>query len=109
MNTNLEIKVYDEQGNVKKTCVAEMVDLEFGAVRSIMEILNVESVNNTADLLKTVYGAWNQLTAILSKCFPGMEYADWDHVKLKELMPILVMILKYSFAEILTIPKDPKN
>ena len=108
MNT-MEIKVYDDDGKVKKTCVAEMVDLEFGAVRSIMEILNIESVANTTDLLKTVYGAWEQLTKILSRCFPAMEYEDWDHVKLKELMPTLLGVLKYSFAEILTIPKDPKN
>lgn len=109
MNTNLEIKVYDDDGNVKKTCIAEMIDLEFGAIRSIMEILNIESVENTSQLLQTVYRAWDQLTKILSRCFPAMEYEDWDNVKLKELMPTLVTILKYSFAQILTIPKDPKN
>ena len=38
-----------------------------------------------------------------------MKYEDWDHVKLKELMPVIIGILKYSFGEILTIPKDPKN
>lgn len=109
MNTNLEIKVYDDEGKVVKTCVAEMVDLEFGAIRSIMEILNIESIVDTGDLLKTVYGAWGQFTKILSRCFPAMEYEDWDHVRLKELMPTVFAILKYSFSEILTIPKDPKN
>ena len=37
----MEIRVYDENGKVVKTCKAEMIDLEFGAVRSIMEILNI--------------------------------------------------------------------
>lgn len=105
----LEINVYDDKGKVKKTCEAEMIDLEFGTVRSIMEILNVDGVTNTSDLLKIVYSAWDELTKVLTKCFPKMTKADWDHVKLKELMPVLLGILKYSFAEILTIPKDPKN
>lgn len=105
----MKINVYDEKGNVAKTCSAEMIDLEFGAVRSIMEILNIESISDTSDILKTVYSAWDQLVRILSQCFPEMEYEDWNHVKLKELLPVIVGILKYSFAEILTIPKDSKN
>ena len=105
----MEIRVYDENGKVTKTCKAEMIDLEFGAVRSIMEILNIDSVANTGELLHTVYSAWDQLIKILNKCFPDMKYDDWDHVKLKELMPVIIGILKYSFGEIMTIPKDPKN
>lgn len=105
----MEIKVYDENGKVKKACTAEMIDLEFGTVRSIMEILNVESLEDTGALLHTVYSAWDQLVKILNRCFPDMAYEDWDHVKLKELMPVIIGILKYSFGEILTIPKDPKN
>ena len=105
----MEIKVYDEEGKVVKTAKAEMIDLEFGTVRSIMEVLKLESVDNTADLLSTIYGAWEELTRLLSKCFPDMEHDDWNHVKLKELMPVMIGIMKYSFAEILTIPKDPKN
>ena len=105
----MEIKVYDESGAVIKTSTAEMIDLEFGAVRSIMEILNIESIANTGDLLHTVYEAWDQLIKILNRCFPDMEYDDWDHVKVKELMPVIIGILRYSFEEILSIPKDPKN
>lgn len=100
------ITVYGEQGEEIKTCKAEMIDLEFGTVRSIMEILNIDGVNNTSDLLHTVYGAWDQLVKILGRCFPDMAYEDWDHVKLKELMPVVLGILKYSFGEILTIPKE---
>ena len=102
----MEVKVYDDKGQVLKTCKAEPIDLEFGAVRSIMELLNIESIESTTDLLKSVYEAWEQLTKILSRCFPDMEYADWDHVKMKELMPVLVDIIRYSFKEILIIPKE---
>lgn len=105
----MEIKVYDGEGNVKKTVSAEMIDLEFGTVRAIMEILNVENIDNTGQLLSTIYKAWDELIKVLCECFPGMEHEDWDHVKMKELMPVVIGILRYSFSEILTIPKDPKN
>lgn len=109
MSQTLEIKVYDNTGKITKTCSAETVDLRFGTIRAIMEILNVEHINDTSQLLQTIYTAWEQLTQILSECFPGMEYADWENVKIKELMPVVLDILRFSFREILTIPKDSKN
>lgn len=106
---NLKLNVYAEEGFVIKTFEANPIDLEFGTIRSLMELLNIENIEDTTTLLKSIYGAWSDLKVILKRCFPEMEYEDWEHVKLKELLPLVVDILKYSFAEILTIPKDPKN
>ena len=104
-----EINVYDKKGKVVKTAEAQSADLTFGAIRKIMELLNIESVGSTTQLLATVYGAWDELVKVLSQCFPDMERDDWENVKMKELMPVVIGIIKHSFAEILTIPKDPKN
>lgn len=105
----LEINVYDKDNNVVKTCEAQTVDLEFGTIRALMKLLNVDNMNDTGQLLDVVYNAWEQLVDILNQCFPDMETEDWEHVKLKELIPVIVDILKASFADILSIPKDPKN
>ena len=105
----LTINVYDDEGNVIKTCEAVSVKLKFGAIRSLMELLNVENIENSTELLKTIYSAWEELITILNKCFPNMEYEDWDNVELNELIPVTVDILKYSFGEILNIPRDSKN
>ena len=105
----LEINVYDGNNEIKKTCEAHTIDLEFGTIRSLMKLLNVDNINDTGELLNTVYSAWEQLVGILGKCFPDMKEDDWDHVKLKELIPAVLTILKFSFSEILAIPKDPKN
>ena len=56
-----------------------------------------------------MFGAWEQVVNVLAKCFPDMEEEDWEHVKVKELLPMVVGILKESFKEILSIPTDPKN
>ena len=71
--------------------------------------LQIDQVKDTSELLKVIYSAWGQITSILSKAFPDMEDADWENVKLSELVPILVTILKNSFAKIATIPTDEKN
>lgn len=106
MSLNLELNVYDKKGKITKTCTAQMVDLEFGTIRGIMEVLNVEDIEDTAQLLKTVYGAWDKVTEVLSQCFPDMKHDDWEHVKIRELLPMVVNIMRYSFAEIMTIPKE---
>lgn len=103
------LNVYDNENNIVKTCEAVDADLKFGAIRSIMKLLNIDDINDTARLLKVVYSAWEQLTAILSQCFPDMEEEDWDNVKLEELIPVIVGILRTSFGKILTIPSDSKN
>lgn len=105
----LSLNVYDDDDNVIKTEEARTIDLKFGTVRALMELLNVEDIENTAQLLKTVYGAWKQVTGILSRVFPGMNDEDWENVKIGELMPLLITILKSSFVELMAIPTDPKN
>lgn len=105
----MKLNVYDKTGNIKKAVEAEMIDLEFGTIRSLMELLKIEDVSDTTGLLRMVYNAWDEITGILNNAFPDMKHDDWDHVKLKELIPLLLDILKYSFSEILTIPGDEKN
>lgn len=105
----LKINVYDDEDNIIKTSEAKLVDLKFGVIRKLMKLLNVDNIDNTVELLKTVYGAWEQITNILNNCFPDMTDDDWDNVKVSELLPVFVMILKYSFTQMLTIPTDKEK
>jgi hypothetical protein len=106
---DLKINVYDDENTVIKTSEAKLVDLKFGVIRKLMKLLNVDNIDNTVELLKTVYGAWEQITNILNNCFPDMTDDDWDNVKVSELLPVFVMILKYSFTQMLTIPTDKEK
>lgn len=105
----IKLNVYDDENNIVKTSTAEVMELKFGSIRSLMKLLNVDDINDTAQLLKVVYGAWEQLTKILNGYFPDMTDEDWDNVKMSELIPVLMTILKYSFTQMLTIPTDSKN
>ena len=105
----LKINVYDEDDNVIKVVAAQVVDLRFGTIRSLMELLNVDEIEDSAELFTTVYAAWGKITKILAKVFPEMQEEDWDGVKLSELLPLLVKIMKGSLAQILKIPTEDKE
>lgn len=105
----LKLNVYDDENNVVKTATAELIELKFGSIRRLMKLLNVDNINDTFELLKVLYGAWEQITKVLNGCFPDMTEEDWDNVKVSELIPVLLAILKYSFTQMLDIPTDSKN
>lgn len=111
MENKLVINVYDENDNILKTSEAHVIDLRFGTIRALMKLIEVDDINDTAELMKTVLTAWAQVTAILGRVFPDIQENEWDNVKLGELIPVLITILKSSFVAMLAIPadKDSKN
>lgn len=107
---NLILKIYDESGkNIVKSCESTVYDLMFGTVMKLMELLKIEDMNNQMEMLKTVYEAWDEIKIVLSAVFPEATDEDWKHVKVKELLPIIIDIAKYSVTEMFVIPTDPKN
>lgn len=101
-----KINVYDKSGKIVKTCTAKPMELTFGAVRTLMEVLKVDSITNTSDMLKTIFDAWETLRDVLNGCFTEMTDADWEYVRMKELAPVVMSMLRYSFAEMMTIPQE---
>lgn len=100
------INVYDDDDKIIKTSEAQMVDLKFKTVRSLIELLNVENVDNTGALLKMIYAAWDSVRDILGKVFPDLSDEDWDNVKVSELIPTVLMIIKGSFSYMLKVPTE---
>lgn len=109
MEETIKLNVYDENDNIIKTVEAQFVELRFGTIRGLMELLNVENIDDTGELLKIVYQAWDKLTSIMNKMFPDLNEDDWDNLKLSEVIPVLLRILRTSFVQILSIPTESKN
>lgn len=105
----LILNVYNDNDEVIKTCNAQFVELRFGAIRSIMKLLKVDQIETNLELMNAISGAWEQLTGILGKCFPEMTESDWDNVKMSELIPVVVSILKSSFAKMMDIPREKNS
>ena len=106
----MDLKVNVYKGNeVIKTVEAKTVDIRFGTVRKLMELTKVERIDNTYGLLSAVVDAWDDIKVVLSDIFPELSEEDMDNIKLSELVPVVMQILKESFAKVLTIPSDSKN
>lgn len=104
---NLVLKIYDDSGkNVLKSYESETYDLMFGTVMKLMELLKVEDMDDQLEMLKTIYGAWEEIKTVLAGVFPEATDDDWKHVRVKELLPMILEIAKFSVTEMFTIPTE---
>jgi hypothetical protein len=107
---DIKIKVYeDDLKTVKKEVRAELIEIPFGVVRKFMSLFQIKDFNDTSTVLNTIANSWDQITKLLDRIFPEMEEADWDGVKMKELLTVVTAVLKYAFGEMLAVPVDEKN
>lgn len=107
---NFVLNVYDKKGKtVVKTCKASTCDIMFGTINKLMKLLQIDNLSNNVELIKIIYDAWEELQGILSEIFPNIVGDDWDGVKIKELLPIVISIAKFTIADLMSIPVDPKN
>ena len=104
-----KIKVYDKEFKVVKECEAVDCRLKFGVVRKVMALLKIDNIEDTAALFSIIYDAWDELTEVLSLCFPDMTDEDWDNVMVDELIPTIISIVKVMGAKMLSLPAESKN
>lgn len=110
MNNNITINIYDKQGKtVEKTYTAVTFDLMFGTVQKLMELTKIEESTNPFNILKAISGSWSEIVTVLAQVFPNVTAEEWERVKVKELLPVIVGIAKSVVADIMSIPTDPKN
>lgn len=102
----MTLNVYDDDGKVVKTCEAEVVEIRFGTVKALMKLLKIEEETDGAELLRTVYTAWDKITKVLNQCFPEMTEDDWDNVSVSEVVPVIIDIAKNAFTKMLDIPTE---
>lgn len=96
----------DDFKTIKKEVIAEPGKIPFGIVRKVMKVLNMENINNTAELVNIVTDMWGDIIKVLTNVFPEMEEEDWDSVDTQELVAVLWKITKHYFKSITTLPTE---
>lgn len=109
MKNIILLNVYDDEDHIIKQAEATPASIRFGAVRRLMKLLKIEDVKDTIDIIRIVADVWDELTALLNKCFPEMTDEEWDKVKLEELIPAVLAVIRLSFAKLSEVPVDEKN
>ena len=107
---NIKLNIYSNTGKeIERTVIAEEYDLMFGPITSLMGILKASELENKLELIKVVVGAWDEVIGVLNGFFPSVTADEWKRVKMKELIPTVIEIAKYTVTTMLEIPTDSKN
>lgn len=105
----LRLPVKNKRGEVVKEVIAYTPQIYLGTIMNLMELLEIGDDISGLELLKKVSNAWKEVKEILSDIFPEMEEEDWEYIRLNDLIPIILQVVRYTFAEIMTIPSDSKK
>ena len=105
MDDKIRLRVYDDDDKVIKEVSANVVEIRMGTIMKLFALSGIDEVEDMTSMLRMVSGAWGSLTKILGKIFPDMTDDDWDGVKVNELLPIVVTIIKRSLGALGNIPQ----
>lgn len=105
--SNINLKIYDQTGkNVVKIYEAETFELPFGTVRKLMAIVKIEDIEDQGELLKTVAQAWDEILNVLYTVFPECTEEEWDRVKAKDVLSVVIQIAKAAITDVFVIPTE---
>ena len=104
----LTLNIYDAKGKkVERTATGETYDIMLGTIENLLGILDIENADNDMDIVKKIHGAYKELRVVLCQVFGDIEEDEWKRVKVKELVPVLKVIIKYTFIQMQELPTDP--
>lgn len=104
----LKLNIYDKKGKeIVRTAEGQTCDIMLGTIEGIMEVLNIDSVEDDFEIIKRIYGAYQEIRIILGDVFGEVTEEEWRRVKVKELIPVILAIAKFTFFEMKKIPTDP--
>ena len=103
----MELKLNIYKGKeVVKTYSADTYDLTFGTMEDFIEIIDLDKLTSgsqeefTTAGAKLITGGIKQLKPLLLDVFPGLTEEELRDAKVKDLITIILEILKYSIMQI---------
>jgi hypothetical protein len=98
---SLILNIYDKETKaIDKTYTAETVDIMFGTVEDIIEVIDLDKLNDNMAWAKVIGVAIKQLRPLLKEVFDGLTDEELKCTKIKELIPLFKEIFKFMMNEI---------
>lgn len=98
---SLILNIYDPKTKeIAKTYTAETVDIMFGTVEDIIEVIDMDKLNDNMVWAKVIGVAIKQLRPLLKEVFDGLTDEELKCTKIKELVPLFKDIFKFIMSEI---------
>ena len=106
----LLLNIYDtETKKIAKQYTAETVDIMFGTIEDLIEIIDVDKLNDNMEWAKVIALAMKKLKPLLKEVFTGVTDEELKNTKVKELIPLFINILSYMMSEINGLGSGSKN
>lgn len=101
----LKLNIYNKR-KIEKTYTADTYDLMFGTMEDILNVIDVEKLqsSNQADFVGAVgtllKGGLGELKPLIMDVFEGLTEEELRRTRTKDLVKVVIEILKYSIVEI---------
>ena len=96
---DLKLNIYNGK-EIEKTYVSEEIDIMFGTVEELLEVINFDNLKDENEVVKVVIATLKNLKPFLKQIFDGLTDEEIKRTKVKELVPLFVKIVKYSVDEL---------
>ena len=106
---DLRLNIYNGK-TIEKTYVAEEIDIMFGTVEDLLDVIDFDNLNDEKEVVKVVIKTLNNLKPFLKQIFEGLTDDEIKRTKVKELVPLFVDIVKYTMDELKALmSKNPRR
>ena len=96
---DLKLNIYNGK-SIEKTYVAEEIDIMFGTVEDLLDVINFDNLKDENEVVKVVIATLKNLKPFLKQIFDGLTDEEIKRTKIKELVPLFVKIVTYSIEEL---------
>ena len=96
---DLRLNIYNGK-NIEKTYVADEIDIMFGTVEDLLDVIDFDNLNDEKEVVKVVIKTLNNLKPFLKQIFDGLTDDEIKRTKVKELVPLFVDIVTYTMEEL---------
>jgi hypothetical protein len=107
----LKLNIYKNSKEVEKTYISNECDIMFGTCENIISLMDLDFLNdddNTQLVVmatKIVRGSLNEVKDLLKEVFPEVTDDELKHTKVKELVNLILEIVKFTFTGIADVGK----
>lgn len=102
----LVLNIY-KKNQIEKTYTADTYDIMFGTVEDFVALLDEDALSKMDDdaaflksVLPLVVKGFGSVKNLLKDVFPELTDDELKRVKVKEIVPLILNIVKFSFTEI---------
>lgn len=113
----IKLNIRNKKNKIVKTYEAQEVNLRMGTVEDIVEVLSIDKAINANDTAANLYevistvvmNSYAMCKPILQDVFPELTSEELRNVNFKDVINVVIDIIKYSIGDINAVFGNTKN